>query len=201
VTWQALRAFASPQRVAIMATVVVAAGAGVLSWDANTWAAGEIGIDSRFQWIYGIVIDGAIAVGTAAVFVLAGRAQAGAWCVLLGALAISLVGNAAHAKPGSALHTVGSMVPALLLAACLFVLELIARTPAAHADAHAGARTNRSKRTTNRSKRTTNRSKRGAQSEPERRQLRVMHNGVEMSASHARRLRARQRAVQQVASG
>jgi hypothetical protein len=193
VTWQALRALASPQRVAIMATVVVALGAGVLSWDANTWAAGEIGIDPRFQWIYGIVIDGAIAVGTAAVFVLAGRARAGAWCVLLGALAISLAGNAAHAKPGSLLHTVGSMVPALLLAACLFVLELIARAPAAHA----GARAPRDRK---RASPPSARPKAAERPRARRTPLRVMHNGVEMSASHARRLRARERAVQQVAS-
>jgi hypothetical protein len=123
------------QLVAIVATLIVAGGAGLLSWDANTWAAGEIGIDPWYRWVYGIVIDGAIAAPTAGVFVLQGRRRAVAWSVLLGALAVSLVGNGAHAHPGSWLHTVGSMVPALLLAVCLLIVELIVRAPAPAASA------------------------------------------------------------------
>lgn len=175
-TWRArFGALPAGQRVAVVATAVVAAGAGVLSWDGNTWAAGEIGIDPAIRPVYGVVVDGAIAVGTAAVFVLQGIALAAAWGVLLCAVSVSLFGNGAHARPGSYLHTVGSMVPVLLLAACLFVLELIARAP---------ARTKRAARAPR---------ARGAHAR-RRAQPVVLPDGRTVSAAHARKLRARQRA-------
>lgn len=134
-----LRALPAGLLVAVGFTLVVAAGAGVLSWDANTWAAGEVGVDPGYRWLYGIVIDGAIAVGAAGIFQLSGGARVVTWTVMLAALGVSLVGNGAHARPGSALHTIGSMVPPLLLALCLLVLELMARQRSALSTARARA--------------------------------------------------------------
>lgn len=187
-SWYArFRALPGGQQVAILATAVVAIGAGLLSWDANTWAAGEIGIDPQFRWIYGVVIDGAIAAGTAGVFVLAGARSLGAWCVMLSALAVSLLGNAAHAHPGSWLHTAGSTVPALLLAACLFVLELIARAPARASDRIPSPRARRAP-------------PRSA-SAPQARIARpkVLIEGRYVSVGHARKLRAAARRAEQEA--
>lgn len=126
--------------VAVGAMLIVAVGAGLLSWDANTWAAGEIGIDPGYRPVYGITIDGAIAAATAGVFVLVGRRRAIAWAVLLGSLSVSLVGNGAHASNGSWLHTAGSMVPALLLAVSLLIVELIVRQVAEQSAARAAPR-------------------------------------------------------------
>lgn len=189
--------------VAIAATLIVAIGAGLQSWDANTWAAGEIGIDPVYRPVYGLTIDGAIAAATAGVFVLRGGRRGVTWGVLLGALAVSLVGNGAHARPGNLLHTAGSMVPALLLAACLLVVELIVRAPAPAARTRTTPRV-RAVRSPRRARRST---PSGARADDARGRVRILVDtakregaplptgqqlaeAVGVHAGHARKLRA-----------
>jgi Protein of unknown function (DUF2637) len=186
VSWRARwGALSAGRRVAILCTAIVAAGAAVMSWDANTWAAGEIGVEPR--WVYGICLDGAIAVCTAAVFELRGWRAAPAWALLLGALTVSVVGNAAHARPGNVLHTVGSTVPVLLVAACLFLLELVVRTPAPAVRAEErGAPPPPPEERAPR----TRRARKNAPRAGRRPEARVLYDGRMVSAGHARKLRA-----------
>ena len=116
--------------IAAALTAVVALGSGVLSWDALRWGAGQLGVDEHLTWIYPIVLDGMIGVGTVAALALRGarrRIRAYVWALLGGAIAASVVGNAAHAAGGNPLHIVGSAVPAVALAASLHLLVILVR--------------------------------------------------------------------------
>jgi hypothetical protein len=130
---------------------IVAAGAAVLSWDALTWVAGELGVDARVRWIFGIVVDGTIAMCTVAVLVLRNskekRRRAYAWGLLAAAIATSVWGNGAHAPAGGAallfgltLHQLGSAIPAMALAASLHLLVIISRESGARPSARSNAR-------------------------------------------------------------
>jgi uncharacterized protein DUF2637 len=117
-------------RIAAALTAVVALGSGVLSWDALRWGAGQLGVDEHLTWIYPIVLDGMIGVGTVAALALRGarrRIRAYVWGLLGGAIGASVVGNAAHAAGGNPLHVVGSAVPAVALAASLHLLVILVR--------------------------------------------------------------------------
>jgi len=105
-------------------------GSGTLSWDALRWGAGQLGVDDHLTWIYPIVLDGMIGVGTVAALALRGarrRIRAYVWALLGGAIGASVVGNAAHAAGGSPVHVAGSAVPAVALAASLHLLVILVR--------------------------------------------------------------------------
>lgn len=117
-------------RTAGALTAVVAGGSGVLSWDALRWGAGQLGVDEHLTWIFPLVVDGLIGVGTVAALALRGarrRIRAYVWLLLGGAIGTSVVGNAAHAAGGNLIHVVGSAVPAVALAASLHLLVILVR--------------------------------------------------------------------------
>src|SRR5215469_2408918 len=120
--------------IAAALTAVVAVGSGTLSWDALRWGAGQLGVDDHLTWIYPIVLDGMIGVGTVAALALRGarrRIRAYVWALLGGAIGASVVGNAAHAAGGSPVHVAGSAVPAVALAASLHLLVILVREASA----------------------------------------------------------------------
>lgn len=122
-------------RVAAAATAVVALASAVLSWDALTWGAGQLGIDGRLAWLYPVAVDGCIMVGTAAAWALRHaprRVRAYVWGLLGIAIGASVVGNAAHAAGGNPLHSIGGAVPAAALAGSLHLLIVLVRH--VHAD-------------------------------------------------------------------
>ena len=51
-------------RLASVATAVVALGSGILSWDALSWGAGQLGVDPRWTFLYPLCLDGLIVTGT-----------------------------------------------------------------------------------------------------------------------------------------
>lgn len=117
-------------RVGAGATAVVALSSGVLSWDALSWGAGQLGVDKQLTWLYPVAIDGTVAVGTAAALALRGapkRVRAYVWSLLVGAIGASVIGNGAHAAGGTLVHMVGAAVPAVALAACLHLLVVLVR--------------------------------------------------------------------------
>jgi len=117
-------------RVGAAATGVVALGSAVLSWDALSWGAGQLGVDSHLTWLYPVVIDGTIVVGTVTALALRGaaaRIRLYVWTLLAGAIGASVVGNGAHAAGGSPIHMVGAAVPAVALAASLHLLVILVR--------------------------------------------------------------------------
>ncbi len=117
-------------RVGAAATGVVALGSAVLSWDALSWGAGQLGVDAHLTWLYPVVVDGTIVVGTVTALALrgaAGRIRLYVWTLLAGAISASVVGNGAHAAGGSPIHMVGAAVPAVALAASLHLLVILVR--------------------------------------------------------------------------
>ncbi len=117
-------------RLGAAATAVVALGSGVLSWDAQSWGAGQLGVDAHLTWLYPVVIDGTIVVGTVTALALRRspyRIRVYVWTMLAGAIAVSVAGNAAHAAAGSVIHMVGSAVPAVALAVSLHLLVILVR--------------------------------------------------------------------------
>jgi hypothetical protein len=117
-------------RVGAVATGVVALGSAVLSWDALSWGAGQLGVDVHLTWLYPVVIDGTIVVGTVTALALRGaaiRIRLYVWTLLVGAISASVVGNGAHAAGGSPIHMVGAAVPAVALAASLHLLVILVR--------------------------------------------------------------------------
>jgi hypothetical protein len=81
-------------RLGAAATSVVALGSAVLSWDALSWGAAQLGVDARLTWLYPVVIDGTITVGTIAALALRGadrRIRAYVWTLLAGAIGASVV--------------------------------------------------------------------------------------------------------------
>lgn len=117
-------------RLGATATAVVALGSAVLSWDALSWGAGQLGVDGRLTWLFPVVIDGVIAVGTITALALRGaelRVRLYVWVLLVGAVCASVVGNAAHAAAGSPVHVAGAALPAVALAASLHLLVILVR--------------------------------------------------------------------------
>jgi hypothetical protein len=117
-------------RLGAGATAIVAAGSAILSWDALSWGAGQLGVDGRLTWLYPVVIDGTIAVGTVAALALQGahyRIRVYVWTLLAGAVGASVVGNGAHAAAGNLIHEIGAAVPAVALAASLHLLVILVR--------------------------------------------------------------------------
>jgi hypothetical protein len=117
-------------RMGALATAIVATGSAVLSWDALSWGAGQLGVDGHLTWLYPVVIDGTIGVGTVCALALRGsrfRIRLYVWAVTSGAIGASVVGNGAHAAGGSAIHVVGAAVPAVALAVALHLLVILVR--------------------------------------------------------------------------
>jgi hypothetical protein len=117
-------------RFGALATAIVATGSAVLSWDALSWGAGQLGVDGHLTWLYPVVIDGTIGVGTVCALALRGagvRIRGYVWLLLGGAIGASVVGNGAHAAGGSVIHVVGAAVPAIALAATLHLLVILVR--------------------------------------------------------------------------
>jgi len=128
-----MRALPLAVRIAAAATVVVALGSAVLSWDALRWGAGQLGVDAALTWLFPVVLDGTIVVGTAAALALRRarrRVRAYVWGQLVAAIGASVVGNAAHAAGGTPIHQVGSALPAVALAASLHLLLVLVRESA-----------------------------------------------------------------------
>lgn len=122
-------------RIGAALTSAVVLGAAVMSWDALSWGAGQLGVDARLTWLYPVVIDGVIGVATVAALALRSARygiRAYVWTMLAGGIGASVVGNGAHAAGGSVIHVVGAAVPAVALAASLHLLIVLVRhAPAA----------------------------------------------------------------------
>ena len=181
-----------PAEVRLVAAIilVVALGAGALSWAALTTFAAGAHIDARITWIYPVVVDGLMAVGTVAALVLRAarlRTRAYVWSLIGASIGVSVAGNAAHASgavlPPAAAALV-SAVPAAALAASLHLLVILVRAVAPETGRIStpllptGARTVRAPAVAGRRR-----------PEPP-----VVLDGRMVSAGHARKLRARQRA-------
>lgn len=190
-----------PPEVLLVAvlTLVVAVGAGALSWSALTTFARAANVWDRIAWIYPVVVDGQMAVATVAGFVLR-RAPLGTrayvWAMIGASIAVSVVGNAAHATGAQlapAAAAAASAVPALALAASLHLAIVIVRA-VAPAPTRARTATDPPTPRARRPRAPKPRAERapaGGWKTP-----RVVHDGVQMSASQARKRRARDRALE-----
>lgn len=178
-----LQAWPLEVRLVAVLALVVALGAGALSWSALTTFAAGARIDEHLRWVYPVVVDGVMAVGTVAAVVLRSarrRTRAYVWTLLVAAIGVSLAGNAAHAS-GAVLPdyvaALASAVPAAALAASLHLMVVIVRASAPPAA----------------------RARPAGQPPPFQARRRragapkVVYQGREMSAGHARKLRARAR--------
>lgn len=174
-------------RLVAVLTLVVAAGAGTLSWSALTAFAGAAHIAPAITWVYPVVVDGLMAVGTVAALVLRRaplRTRTYVWTMIGASIAVSVAGNAAHAT-GAALPpeaaALASAVPAAALAASLHLMVVMTRSTSHTVGAPAAGR-----------RAATVRAPRGGR---RRRETPVLlADGRTVSASHARRLRAQMRA-------
>ena len=111
----------------IAATVLIAAGAFVLSFAALTDLAVMAGISPALAWIWPVIVDGLIVAATVSIVALAGhdrRTMAYPWVLLLGGAVVSTAANAVHAilaadgagVPAWVSAVVASMPPVVLLA-------------------------------------------------------------------------------------
>lgn len=111
----------------IAATVLIAAGAFVLSFAALTDLAVMAGISPALAWIWPVIVDGLIVASTVSIVALAGhdrRTMAYPWVLLLGGAFVSTAANAVHAilaadgqgVPAWVSAVVASMPPIVLLA-------------------------------------------------------------------------------------
>jgi hypothetical protein len=84
----------------IAATVVIAAGAFVLSFSALTDLSVRAGINPALAWMWPIIVDGMIVAATVAIVALAGRGareQAYPWVLLFFGAIVSTAANSVHA--------------------------------------------------------------------------------------------------------
>jgi hypothetical protein len=84
----------------IAATVVIGAGAFVLSFSALTDLAIRAGINSTIAWMWPLIVDGMIVAATVAIVALAGRQgkeQFYPWALLFFGAVVSTAGNSVHA--------------------------------------------------------------------------------------------------------
>lgn len=111
----------------IAATVLIAAGAFILSFAALADLAAMAGISQSLAWIWPVIVDGLIVAATVSIVALAGhdtRTMAYPWALLLGGAAVSTGANAVHAILAAGQSTVppwvsaivASMPPIILLA-------------------------------------------------------------------------------------
>lgn len=176
-------------RLVAVLTLVVALGAGALSWTALTAFAGAAHIAPGITWVYPVVVDGQMAVGTVAALVLRRaplRTRAYVWTMIGASIAVSVAGNAAHASgavlpPDAA--ALASAVPAAALAASLHLMVVITRSTTHTGAAPATRRRGVPVRAA--------RARAARQPEPP-----VLLDGRLVSAGHARKLKARMRATE-----
>lgn len=128
----------------IAATVIIAAGAFVLSFAALTDLARMSGISPDLAWIWPVIIDGLIVAATVAIVALAGaekRRLAYPWALLFGGALVSTGANAVHAVltsganasgvPAVVAAVVASMPPIVLLAVTHLCVVLVQAPPSA----------------------------------------------------------------------
>jgi hypothetical protein len=115
-------------------TVLVALAAGIISYSALAALARAVGVDETLSWLYPLVVDGVLGVGTVAALVLRTaplRTRMYIWGLIGAAIAVSVSGNALHAERGLILPPLAagaaSAVPAGSLAAALHLLVIIVR--------------------------------------------------------------------------
>jgi Protein of unknown function (DUF2637) len=115
-------------------TALVALAAGIISYSALAALARAVGVDMALSWLYPLVVDGVLGVGTVAALVLRTaplRTRGYIWTLITAAIAVSVAGNALHAERGLVLPPVAaaaaSAVPAMSLAAALHLLVIIVR--------------------------------------------------------------------------
>lgn len=125
-------------RVAVFAaeagTVLLAAGAFVLSFTALRDLAGRSGIEAGLAWLWPLIVDGIIVVATISVFALSGtRAVWYPWLLLVLGAGVSVAANAIHAvvaaEPGVPPMLAASVasVPPLVLVASTHLTAILTR--------------------------------------------------------------------------
>ena len=89
-------------RTAVAATVLIAVGAFVLSFDALTDLARRSGINANLAWIWPIIVDGMIVASTVAIVALNGhsrRAMIYPWSLLFFGAIVSTAANSVARDP------------------------------------------------------------------------------------------------------
>lgn len=124
----------------ITGTVVLAAGAFVLSFASLTDLAVMAGISANLAWIWPLIVDGLIVVATMSIVALAAhgrRALWYPWALLAGGAMVSVAANALHAilaadgvVPALVSALVASVPPVVLLAVTHLSVELVQRSTA-----------------------------------------------------------------------
>lgn len=119
-------------------TIVLAAGAFVLSFASLTDLAKLAGINPRLAWIWPLIVDGLIVVATMSIVALAGhgrRALVYPWSLLAGGALVSVAANALHAilaaagvVPALVSALVASVPPVVLLAVTHLSVVLVQRS-------------------------------------------------------------------------
>ena len=177
------------RRAALAGTLLAALAGAAISYDALAAIARDAGVWAPLSWLFPLGVDGMIAVATVGVLEVHGHARWEVWALLLAAIGVSVAGNGAHAGAGGTVvwgaitvHALWSAVPACAYAAALHLFVLISDSPPTlmgraqeTARATAPARAHRPRR---------------------RGPIVELPDGRRVSAGHARKLRARQRAME-----
>lgn len=124
------------------ATVIIAAGAFILSFAALTDLAVMSGLDPNLVWIWPIIVDGLIVASTVAIVALAGHEKkvlAYPWFLLFFGAVVSTAANAVHAilavgdsgaVPAAVSAIVAAMPPVVLLAITHLTVILVQKSGA-----------------------------------------------------------------------
>lgn len=122
------------------ATVIIAAGAFILSFAALTDLAVMSGLDPNLAWIWPIIVDGLIVASTVAIVALAGHEKkvlAYPWFLLFFGAVVSTAANAVHAilavgnsgaVPAAVSAIVAAMPPVVLLAITHLTVILVQKS-------------------------------------------------------------------------
>lgn len=119
-------------------TVILAAGAFILSFASLADLAKLAGINGSLAWIWPLIVDGLIVVSTMAIVALAGhprRVLAYPWILLFGGSAVSVAANSLHATlaaagvvPAVVSALVAAVPPVVLLAVTHLSVVLVQKT-------------------------------------------------------------------------
>ncbi|UWX87127.1 DUF2637 domain-containing protein [Arthrobacter sp. zg-Y1110] len=133
-------------------TVIIAAGAFILSFSALTDLAVMSGLNPDLAWIWPIIVDGLIVAATVAIVALAGhekRVLAYPWALLFFGAVVSTAANAVHAilavggdgaVPAVVSAIVAAMPPVVLLAITHLTVILVQKSAAKPVKKPAAAR-------------------------------------------------------------
>lgn len=123
---------------AIAGTVLLAAGAFVLSFASLTDLAVMAGISATLAWIWPLIVDGLIVVATMSIVALAAHGRQALWypwALLAGGALVSVAANALHAilaadgvVPAVVSALVASVPPVVLVAVTHLSVELVQRS-------------------------------------------------------------------------